>query len=68
MNEPNGEKKQSNVAFGIVIGAGFGVALGVVMMNILDHPGFFAVGIAIGVSLGTTIGLTLDQRGGRGKE
>jgi hypothetical protein len=49
----------------IPIGAGFGVALGLVLMDIFDNPGFFAVGIGIGLCLGTTIGLALDQRKGQ---
>jgi hypothetical protein len=38
------------------------VALGVVLMTILDHPGFYAVGIAIGLSIGIAIGVALDER------
>ena len=40
----------------IAIGAGGGVALGLVMMQIFDHNGFFALGIAIGMTLGIMIG------------
>jgi hypothetical protein len=47
------------------MGAGFGVALGLVLSSILDHPGFFAVGIGIGLCLGVTIGLALDEREGQ---
>lgn len=61
----NGQKDKNDYHFlsiAIPLGAGIGVALGLVLMNILDHPGFFAVGIAIGLSLGTSIGLALDRR------
>jgi len=61
MNGHN-SKRDEYVATGIAIGAGGGVALGLVLMNILNHPGFFAVGIAIGVTVGVTIGLALGNR------
>lgn len=61
MNGPNNEPNPRYLWFGIPIGTGFGVALGIVMATILDHPGFFALGIAIGTTLGITIGLALDQ-------
>lgn len=46
----------------IPVGAGFGVALGLVLSTVTDHPGFFAVGIAIGLSIATAIGVALDER------
>ena len=55
----NESKKNQIIGTGIAVGCGFGVALGLVLMTILDHPGFFALGIAVGVSLGTTISLAL---------
>lgn len=61
----NGQKDRNEghfLSIAIPLGAGAGVALGLVLMNILDHPGFFAVGIAVGLSLGTAIGLVLDRR------
>ncbi len=63
MNHHN-EDRWHHTGSGIAIGAGFGVALGLVLMNVLDHPGFFAVGIGIGITLGVTIGLALDQEKG----
>jgi len=64
MNEQRNKQSQRYLSAGIPLGAGFGVALGLVLMNIFDNPGFFAVGIGIGLCLGTTIGLALDQRKG----
>ena len=65
MNEQRNKQSQRYLSAGIPLGAGFGVALGLVLMNIFDNPGFFAVGIGIGLSLGTTIGLALDEREGQ---
>ncbi len=62
MKKPNHEEERQYLAVCIPIGAGAGVALGVVLMNILDHPGFMAVGIAVGLCLGVVIGLVLDLR------
>jgi hypothetical protein len=62
MNGQNGKGENHYLTLAIPIGAGLGVALGLVLMNVVDHPGFFAVGIAIGLSLGTAIGLALDSR------
>lgn len=47
---------------GIAIGAGAGVALGVLLMNVANQPAFFAIGIAIGLLFGTAVGIALDQR------
>ena len=60
MNEQN-EQRQINYV-GIPIGTGFGVALGLVLANILDHPGLFALGIAIGLTIGTAVTVFLDRR------
>jgi hypothetical protein len=65
MNQKRNEQKQRYLSGGIPLGAGFGVALGLVLMDIFDNPGFFAVGIGIGLCLGTTIGLALDRREGQ---
>lgn len=46
----------------IPIGAGAGVALGLVLSTVADHPGFFALGIAMGLMFGVAIGLALDSR------
>jgi ElaB/YqjD/DUF883 family membrane-anchored ribosome-binding protein len=46
----------------IAVGAGFGLVLGLVFVRVLNHPGFFALGIGIGLSIGTTIGVALDER------
>ncbi len=48
--------------YGIPLGAGFGVALGLVLMSVTNHPGFFAVGIGSGLCFGLSIGLALDMR------
>ena len=45
----------SNIAMGIVIGAGFGVALGLAVFRNL------AIGIAVGAGLGIAIGALLDR-------
>jgi hypothetical protein len=58
MNGHN-SKREEYVGTGLAIGAGGGVALGVVMMTIFDNPGFLAVGSAIGVAIGIAIGLAL---------
>lgn len=44
------------IAVGLAIGAGFGVALGLVFHNL-------ALGIAIGAGLGLSVGAAVDQRG-----
>lgn len=62
MNGSNDEGNSQFLGTTIAIGAGFGVALGLVLMNVADHPGFFAVGISMGLIFGTAIGLALDQR------
>jgi hypothetical protein len=62
MNGQNNHRPQKYLSIAIPIGAGAGVALGLVLMNVLDHPGFFAVGIAIGLSISTAIGVALDER------
>lgn len=62
MNGSHDEQKTQYLAIGIPLGAGFGVALGLILMNVLDHNGMFALGIAIGMTLGTTIGMVLDMR------
>ncbi len=63
MKQPNEANEHTHLSSGIAIGAGAGVALGLVMMTIFDNPGFFALGIAIGVSIGTAVGAALDQEG-----
>ena len=63
MKQPHETNDHHYLSLGIVIGAGGGVALGLVMMTIFDNPGFFALGIAIGVSIGTAVGAALDQQG-----
>ena len=55
------ERQEKAIGTGVAAGAGFGVALGLVLMSIFDNPGFFALGIAIGVSIGITVGVALDQ-------
>jgi ElaB/YqjD/DUF883 family membrane-anchored ribosome-binding protein len=64
MNEEHNQQEQRHVWSSIPVGAGFGVALGLVLMNILDRPGFFPVGIGVGLCLGMVIGLAMDQRKG----
>lgn len=44
------------IAVGLAVGAGFGVAMGLVFDNL-------ALGIAIGAGLGLSIGAAVDQRG-----
>jgi hypothetical protein len=61
MNDSNDEQKTHYLTIGIPVGAGFGVALGLILMTVLDHNGMFALGIAIGLTLGTTIGMALDM-------
>jgi hypothetical protein len=61
MNEEHNEQQQQTVGSSLPIGAGAGVALGLVLMDILDHPGFFPVGITIGLCLGLVIGLAMDR-------
>jgi len=63
MKQPQETNDHYHLSAGIAIGAGAGVALGLVMMTIFDNPGFFALGIAIGVSIGTAVGAALDQQG-----
>lgn len=62
MNGPEEDRKSQVVAVAIPIGAGAGVALGVVLMKVADNPGFLALGIAIGVTFGVAIGLALSAR------
>lgn len=50
------------VGSAIAIGAGGGVALGLVMAQILGHVGFMAVGIAIGFCLGLVIGIFIANQ------
>jgi len=64
MKRPNETNDHYYLSIGISIGAGAGVALGLVMMTIFDNPGFFALGIAIGVSIGTAVGAALDEQEG----
>jgi ElaB/YqjD/DUF883 family membrane-anchored ribosome-binding protein len=60
MNGQNEDREQKYV--GLAVGAGFGVVLGLVFVRVLNHPGFFALGIGIGISIGFTIGVALDER------
>ena len=48
-------QRGSTIAIWILIGAGFGVALGLAFFNL-------ALGIAIGVSIGVAIGIAMDHR------
>lgn len=56
------KKREEMIAYGIPIGAGAGVALGLILQAVFDNPGFFGLGIAIGVSLGITISISLAER------
>jgi hypothetical protein len=47
------------IAAGIPVGAGFGVALGLVFDNL-------ALGIAIGTAIGVALGAAMEQNRGRG--
>lgn len=62
MNGQTEKPDREAVWSAIPIGAGAGVALGLVLMNVLNHNGFFAVGIGIGLALGVAVGLVLDRR------
>jgi hypothetical protein len=62
MNRQDDERREQIVGTGIAVGAGFGVALGLVLMNVFNHPGLFALGIAIGTTLGITISLAIAGR------
>jgi hypothetical protein len=53
--ERRGDERPSRIAYGIPIGAGFGVALGLTLDNL-------ALGIAIGAGLGVAFGAAMDQR------
>ena len=64
MNEPQDKQKTKLLSYTIPIGAGLGVALGLLLMTILDHKGLFGLGIAIGLTLGVTVGLVLDSQKG----
>ena len=46
------------LAIGLVIGAGFGIALSAAT----DNPGLLAIGIGCGISLGVAIGSSLQRR------
>lgn len=61
MKRSNEEKRQMIMGAGAAVGAGGGVALGLVMMQVLDKPGFFALGIAIGVTIGTVIAIAVAE-------
>lgn len=62
MNSNQSDRQSRFPAAAIPIGAGGGVALGVVLMNVMNHPGFFAVGLAIGLSLSIAIGLAVGKQ------
>jgi MFS family permease len=47
---------------GIAIGAGLGVAYGVVLTAATDNPAFLGVGIAVGTGTGISIGVALNER------
>ena len=47
---------------GIAIGAGLGVAYGVVLTIVADSPAFLGVGISLGVGTGVSIGAALNAR------
>ena len=66
MNEGQERRKIDHVMYTIPIGAGLGVALGLLLMTALDHNGLFALGNAIGLTVGVTVGLVLDSKKGDG--
>ena len=64
MNEPQDKRRTELLSYTIPIGAGLGVALGLLLMTILDHKGLFGLGIAIGLAIGVTVGLVQELREG----
>ncbi|MCL7454319.1 MAG: hypothetical protein M8467_14865 [Anaerolineae bacterium] len=56
-NDRSEDRLGNMVAVGLAIGAGFGVALGLVFDNL-------ALGIAIGAGMGMAVGAGLSQRAG----
>ncbi|MCA9984786.1 MAG: hypothetical protein KDE59_10850 [Anaerolineales bacterium] len=64
MNGNDKARRNEIIGSAIAIGAGGGVALGLVLAQILGHVGFMSVGIAIGLCLGLVIGLFIANRGG----
>jgi uncharacterized membrane protein len=59
-NQSQDETKRMGAS--IAIGAGAGVALGVVFGIAFDNMAFMGIGIAIGVSLGVAIGAQLNEK------
>ena len=62
MNGRDNEQNHRFLTLGIAIGAGFGVALGLILSTVFDNPGFFAIGISCGLGTGLSIGVALDER------
>ena len=64
MNGNDKARRNEIIGSAIAIGAGAGVALGLVLAQIMDHVGFMSVGIAIGLCLGLVIGIFIANHSG----
>lgn len=64
MNGNDKARRNEIISSAIAIGAGGGVALGLVLAQLLDHVGFMSVGIAFGVCLGLVIGIAIANHSG----
>jgi hypothetical protein len=53
------------IGVGVAIGAGLGVAYGLVLSTTLDNPAFLGAGIPLGVGPGIAIGAALNARSKR---